>query len=138
MSKKHAEYEQRLILFLDFLGFKEVVAQTTKEPAHLRTVLRAIDNVRELGSEKSLHRSLRATHFSDSLVISYRIQEQSAVFWLLNQLVYPIIQLPGRGFLLRGAITAGPLLHTKEYLVGPAMVKAYRMESKEAKFPRVI
>jgi hypothetical protein len=49
-----------------------------------------------------------------------------------------VIRLAGRGYLVRGAVTIGPLVHTDRYLVGPAMVSAYEIESKHAKFPRVI
>lgn len=35
-------------------------------------------------------------------------------------------------------VTVGDLLHTERHLVSPAMVKAYELESKVAKFPRVL
>lgn len=78
------------------------------------------------------------THFSDSVALSYRIDETSAVFWMLNQIAMAVIQLASLGFLVRGAVTVGRLHHSAETLVGPAMVAAYQMESKEAIYPRVI
>lgn len=71
-------------------------------------------------------------------MLSYAVRERSAVFVLLLDIAFAIIDLAVRGFLVRGAVTIGELVHTKKYLVGPAMVKAYEMESKEAKFPRVL
>lgn len=136
---KHPKYAQRLILFLDFLGFKEIVDGTVGDAGRLDTLLGAIDHLYEIGSDdKDLYSSARATTFSDSVVLSYGVREQSAVFNLLLDIAFAIIGLVNRGFLVRGAVTIGELIHTKKYLVGPAMVKAYEMESKEAKVPRVL
>ncbi len=41
-------------------------------------------------------------------------------------------------YLLRGGITKGKLIHTKEYLFGPAMNYVYKLESELAIFPRII
>jgi hypothetical protein len=135
---KHPQYEQRIVLFLDFLGFKEIVDGTVGSTTNLDVLLSAIDHLYEIGDDKDLYASVCATTFSDSVVLSYAVREQSAVFHLLLDIAYAIIGLVARGFLVRGAVTIGELVHTKKYLVGPAMVRAYEMESKEAKFPRVL
>jgi len=136
---KHPKYEQRIILFLDFLAFKEIVAGTVGNAKNLDTLLGAVDRLYEIGDDdKDMYASLRATTFSDSVVLSYEVRERSAVFSLLLDIAFAVIDLALRGFLVRGAVTIGELVHTKKYLVGPAMVKAYEMESREAKFPRVI
>ena len=136
---KHPKYEKRIILFLDFLGFKEIVEGTVGNATNLGTLLGAIDCLYAIGSDdKDLYSSVSLTTFSDSVVLSYGVREQSAVFNLLLDIAYAIIELASRGFLVRGAVTVGELAHTKKYLVGPAMVRAYEMESKEAKVPRVL
>lgn len=136
---KHPKYEERVILFLDFLGFKEIVEGTVGNPTNLDTLLDAVDRLYEIGDDdKQLYDSVSATAFSDSVVLSYAVRERSAVFNLLLDIAFAIIDLAARGFLVRGAVTIGELVHTSKYLVGPAMVKAYELESKEAKFPRVL
>lgn len=131
-------YENRLILFLDFLGFKEIVDRTMTDSELLERVLVAIDEIGELADDSAFRKSQRVTQFSDSIVVSYHVNEESAVFWLLNQVAFCIINLVGMGFLVRGAITSGDMLHSDRYLIGPAMVRAYELESKHAKYPRVI
>jgi len=42
------------------------------------------------------------------------------------------------GFYLRGAATVGNLIHDTACVFGPALIRAYELESKEAKFPRII
>ena len=130
-------YERRLILFIDFLGFKEIVAGTEDDPAALRRLVAALNDVGRIG-EGATFRSQRVTQFSDSVVLSYRVNEPSGVFWMLNTMALTVISLAGRGFLLRGAVTIGALHHTRRHVVGPAMVRAYEMESIEARHPRVI
>jgi hypothetical protein len=136
MKPPEPVYEPRLILFLDILGFREIVADTAKNPDALRSLLAAIDVISEFSDDPD--EGKQVSQFSDSIVVSYALTKQSAVFHLVNDVALTIIQLAARGFLLRGAITAGPLIHTERYLVGPAMVRAYEMESKEAVYPRVL
>lgn len=130
-------YEDRIILFIDFLAFKEIVDETESDREALRRLLHAMDALAEIGRDTSIQ-SQRVSQFSDSIVVSYRIDEVSGVFWLLMEMAWAVIDLANRGYLLRGAVTFGPLFHSEHHVVGPAMVKAYLMESKQAKYPRVI
>jgi len=131
-------YEDRIILFIDFLAFKEHIDRTASEPAFLQKVVDALQELREISMEEEVFGSQQMTHFSDSVVLSYRIEETSAVFWLLTQIELAVISMAGMGFLVRGAVTVGPVLHTKELLLGPAMVAAYKLESEVARYPRVV
>ena len=77
------------------------------------------------------------TQFSDSLVISVdddthgREALQNALFILTSNLI-------GFGFLLRGGVTRGELFHDSGLVFGPALIDAYKLESKVASTPRVI
>lgn len=135
--RRKPRYQRRLILFIDFLGFKELVAGTEHNQAALHRLIAAMDDIGRIG-EGATFKSQRVTQFSDSVVLSYRVTEESGVFWMLNTMALTVISLAERGFLLRGAVTIGELHHTGRHVVGPAMVRAYEMESKEARYPRVI
>lgn len=135
--QRPAAYERRLVLFLDFLGFKEIIGSTVKEPENLTRLLSALDLIGRIGDD-STYKSQRVTQFSDSVVVSYRVGERSAVFWLLHAIAVTVINLADRGFLVRGAVTIGDLHHDDKHVVGPAMVQAYELESQVAKYPRVI
>ena len=136
---KKAKYENRVILFLDFLGFKELVDQTVQQPDFLNKLISAMDIVRQIGQDNAAFlKSQRITQFSDSIVVSYDVGETSAVFSLLNNIAFAVIHLAEKGFLVRGGLTVGDLLHSSRHLVGPAMVEAYRLESKIAKVPRIV
>jgi len=135
-DKQEPRYEKRLVLFLDVLGFSEIIDSTAKKPETLVKLIKALDELRGIHVDRSVLK--RVTHFSDSIVVSYRIDKQAAAFSLLSGIAFGVIRMVEHGYLLRGAVTIGDLYHSKDHVVGPAMVKAYRMESKEANYPRVI
>jgi len=131
MAQRKLTYENRIILFLDFLGFKEIVERTEADRQYLHNLLDAIDLLHQVGRDDAeLSKSQRITTFSDSVVLSYAVHEESAVFYLLTDVTFAIIDLAIKGFIVRGAITLGKLIHTNKYLVGPAMIHAYELESK--------
>lgn len=135
------KYENRIVLFLDILGFQD----------HLnKTVDKKKDNEDEI---QKLYHSLQlinwfagindgsnkiATQFSDSLVISFKPDSKNEFLNLLDDIIRLIIALVQNGIICRGAISYGKLIHTKEIIFGPALVDAYLTESKAAMYPRVI
>lgn len=138
-KRRLLRYEQRVVLFIDFLGFKEIVERTTNDNSLLENLVAAMDRIGAIGlGDEEFAKSQRITQFSDCIVVSFHVDERSGVFWLLNEIAFCVIDLLERGFLLRGALTVGDLLHTGKHIVGPAMVAAYEMESKVAKYPRVL
>ena len=96
-----------------------------------------MDRLGEIG-DSTILASQRVTQFSDSIVASYRITEPSAVFHLLNAIAFCVVDLAHMGYFVRGGVTAGQLYHTRKHVVGPAMIDAYRLESKIAQVPRVV
>lgn len=143
MTHKPARsYQHRLIAFLDILGFREIVEGTVEgRPAagpRLSQLLTALKTMRNAQNDEARDGDKQVTHFSDSLVVSYRADATSGVFDLLLDLYYVVIEALHTGVLMRGGIALGELIHTPEVLVGPAMVKAYELESKHAGGPRVV
>lgn len=131
-------YEQRFILFLDFLGFKNIIRETVSDEKRIAEVIDAISIIKDMGGSKDSLKSKVVTQFSDSIVISYRCDEPSAAFDLVSEIGFALVRLVERGFLVRGAVAIGDLIHTEQYLLGPAMVEVYELESKCAIFPRVL
>lgn len=151
-KKAPPKYEERLCLFLDILGFKSIIANSVAEKpessysfrrldvAGIHAALRAIDRTIKQ-SDSTVggveNTSKQVTQFSDSIVISYLMEERSAVFDMLYDIFILQIELIQRGILVRGAITSGPLFHDAETIFGPALVEAAELE-KLALYPRVI
>jgi len=91
--------------------------------------------------------SPQITTFSDHIVISYRIGNDSSekedrvivtalgsatklIAWLADEAMK-------QGFLIRGGATLGPLVHDNDIVLGEAMVEAYDLESRVAIYPRI-
>jgi len=143
MTQKPARtYQRRLIAFLDILGFREIVEATaagrSAAGARLSLLINTLQTMRNAQNDEARSGDKQVTHFSDSLVVSYRADATSGVFDLLLDLYFIVIEALHTGVLMRGGIALGELIHNPEVLVGPAMVKAYEIESKYAGGPRVI
>lgn len=80
------------------------------------------------------------TYFSDSLVISAPEGDVIASQLVIDLVIKLKIKMwSDHNLLIRGGITLGKLTHIEGGpLYGPAMNRAYYLESKEAKFPRVL
>ena len=146
------KYEQRIVAFIDILGFSDIVNDTIDKKNgedienkinDVVSAYRVIHDILDL-NEKSDKLSSRSNQskkvaiFSDSIVISFKFEEPSEVFFTLMELKWLIMQLLSNGWLCRGAVSLGKLNHTDEYVFGPALIEAYLLESKAALYPRII
>ncbi len=141
-------YQNRFVIFIDILGFKEIITSTTdKEGNDVLEAITSIINAMKLTSQlyndgdelqNDFTKSKRVTQFSDSIVVSFEIGKLEDVFIAIEKTKLLILELVYKGFLCRGGMALGKLLHTDEYLFGPALVEAYELENKAAIYPRVI
>jgi hypothetical protein len=134
----NAKYEERIVLFVDFLGFKSLVAETIQAPCKLQKILNALERLSKIKDDDGLLKSQGFSQFSDCVVLSYRVDDRSAIFWLLSEIELALIDIAEAGYLLRGAVTIGELYHSNNLVVGPALVEAYKLESTVAKYPRIL
>ncbi len=139
------KYEDRIVCFIDILGFKDHIKRTNtkddEENTHnIKNIISAINAIRYFNDidKQEDNEGKQVTQFSDSLVISFLSNEESGVFYSLLSIMWTQISLAKHGILCRGGIVRGKLVHTEKYLFGPAMVTAYTLESKAALYPRVI
>lgn len=129
--------EDRIIAFIDILGFKNLVNHAEKTNNYqliCSTILNGISDFESLDR----HADFQFTHFSDSFVLSLRSFDPNESMRFLIYLQDLINLFLAEKVLLRGGITVGKVIHTKKILLGPGMIRAYELESKFAKFPRVI
>ena len=88
---------------------------------------------------KSMH-PVTITYFSDSLVLSAKADDIISSQMILDMLAKLSIKIwSEHSLLIRGGITKGKLIHIENGpLFGPAMNKAYYLESKLAVNPRIL
>lgn len=103
-----------------------------------------LENVREaariFAANLNTHSPVDVNYFSDSLVISARADDVIASQMVLDLLTkLSAMMWMSHKLLLRGGVTLGKLIHIENGpMFGPAMNKAYYLESKLAKVPRFL
>ncbi|KAA5535607.1 hypothetical protein [Paenimyroides baculatum] len=84
--------------------------------------------------------SIITTHFSDSIVLSINLEIDMyamSLFEYIGRLIYRLWK--DFHILIRGGVAVEGLIHENNgVLFGPAMVKAYDIETNLANFPRII
>lgn len=136
-------YEKRICCFIDILGFRNHIEDTVKgsnedNAEKIESIKNILDLSKRMTDDSGFSKSKVVTYFSDSIVISYNFSEKSQLYYTLMDLLYVSFELANKGYLVRGGVTIGKLIHTKELIFGPAMVSAYDLESKKAKYPRIL
>jgi len=159
-------YEHRIVAFVDMLGISDrLLAKDSENFARTihtvasaltgkrSTVFFALPHVRtgreiEIQFDRPVGSGDRMTTLSDAIVMSFPVEEREnqfavgsrslpilrcldAVFWLQRGLL-------SLGIRTRGGICRGQILHSRNFVFGEAMVRAYRLESRVAVFPRAV
>ena len=137
-------YKDRYIVFIDILGFKDIVNKSNndnKKAEEILENLKCIERIKKENDEifelTSINR--RVTIFSDSIIISYPLlhSESGCFLSLVLDIIYITIELLDKGVYIRGGMTYGKLYHENNICFGPAMVEVYSLE-QEAIYPRII
>ncbi len=132
-------YPEKIVTFIDILGFANLVQRIGHDPALHRKVTRTLAWVglfRSSSEESGTAQSkLQITTFSDSVVITGDASELHSIFWTSLMLQ---AELLGIGVLLRGGISVGRVVHEAHVLYGEGMLRAYALESKVAVYPRIV
>lgn len=149
MEENQYIFQDRVVIFIDVLGFQEKLKEFEHE---------AIANVEKKGEEfyisskvnqfittfknvvSSLDKdNLRYYLFSDNICITIDYSENKdlliTVLFKLCDLFYAFAQ---KGYFLRGGIDVGKFIDEELIAVGIPLANAYLIESKQAVFPRIV
>lgn len=145
-KRRNVPYERSLLTYLDVLGFREIVR--TKTP---NDISRSIRIVRESVQPKRFKTHMpevpeeQYTNFSDLSIIwtplsgNGRLARPGCVYSQILRMVHAQASLVfDEAILLRGGITVGDVARSYGQLFGPAVVRGYDLESKVARFPRIV
>lgn len=154
-------YESRLVAFVDILGFSNMVADSERSGEGLSEIFGVINDYSSENWLSSMfsgfsrgdalpmqgadfnslhdHYPVLVTQFSDSFVFSARLADEHACRYFPILLGGLIEKALSYGFLVRGGVAAGLLIHhSNGPLFGPAFLKAYELESKIAVYGRIV
>lgn len=137
------EYRICYVAFLDVLGFKNIVNEKTCKD--ILEIYKKIENrpfmqIMHKGEELIDSDSVQLKIMSDSICIYVEKTAKNALFALVEtcalfQAHLAELQEP---IFLRGAIVLGEIYASGDKTFGPGLTKAYLLEEKVAKFPRII
>jgi hypothetical protein len=162
MTTMAPAYEDRLLAFVDVLGWADLIRRTVAEPELIGAVDGAAQRIsfapadaRQSNTMSLVHSralacyfgtdddlderipDLRITHFSDTYVVSSPATERDAaqLVGFVSKISTDMLTL---GHYVRGAIVRGLIRHSDGILYGPALIDAYQIEQHVAKYPRII
>ncbi len=134
-------YEDRLVVFLDLLGFSKMVLE--RQDDDVEFAINLIPDMMKTHQGNVLRDDLQVTIISDSIILSVKAEPDEILKDLFNICV--IVgrlqhELALNGYYMRGGISVGKMIHDSEknLIVGPAYIQAYELENKKAKVPRVV
>jgi hypothetical protein len=147
VDKKPLSYRPSIVTFIDILGFRSIV---DRMPAHdIYEIVKRVQRhagstdeeaVRESGLIEEINWT-RCVFFSDSVVrvrpVDAKYRDGSLYYEILD-LVHAQAELAHQGVFIRGGLTIGDIHQGNDVIFGPAMVRAYDLESSFSNYPRIV
>lgn len=132
---KNVELEYRVVGFFDILGFSSMVSEDSRlsEPKYLPIMLEVLESIE--GDYKK--GELDVQIFSDSIIVSAPLSPINIVNVIEAAAKLQRLFLQSE-ILLRGGIAFGKHYATSNVMFSQALISAYNIESKIARFPRIV
>lgn len=136
---------EHVVAFLDLLDFRDITTRMFgDEPDLFPKVINAFAGItrytevinRIAESSPNSFGPIATTVFSDSIVVSS--PGPNSFDGLANHVLNIIADLFENKMLCRGGVAVDRLYHTGGTVFGPAMIRAYQLESEVAVYPRVV
>lgn len=138
-----AQYDPTLLTYFDVLGFREMVKALDADS--ISEILGRFNRLSNPGVAESQHWGQKIHSFSDLAVRTVPIRkrenmpsEQGLLYWELLDLAFIQAELIEKEILIRGAMTVGNICMERGLIFGPALIRAYELESKVAIYPRIV
>jgi hypothetical protein len=129
-------YSIKYVVFLDLLGFSELVKRSGADVLERHRLVEALRLVRDTLCENQPI-DFRFTYFSDCIVIS-AVYSPHALWQLFQSVEVLTCNLLQYDILLSGSLTVGPTHHSRDFVFGTAVTEANKMERKLAVNPLVL
>lgn len=130
------DYREKYVVFLDLLGFRELVKKIGQDVLERNRVVEALKVVRDTLCQNDAI-DLRFTYFSDCIVVS--AERTAHALWEICQsielLTFNLLQYD---IFVRGGLSVGFTHHSKDFVFGTAVTEAYELESRKATQPIVL
>ena len=144
--------EPRIVCFMDILGFSKMIDEYEENDTStvlqdiqkaFKQALDILKNSHQYSPNKEQIEFLEYKTFSDNICISLPYFDNETDFLANLNLVITFVRglqysLMGLGFFTRGGLSMGSYYSDDNMIFCKALVEAYHLESKKAKYPRII
>jgi hypothetical protein len=138
MAAEERDYEMRYCAFLDILGFTDLIGNIGKGDIGFQIVRELLKKVHEPSKwDTAGAADFRATTISDAIALSSSYSE-SGLSVLVDTICRLVLGALEEGYFMRGGLCRGLLYHDSDMVFGEAFIKAYRLESSVARYPRIM
>lgn len=130
--------DYHFLAFLDILGYSNMVKSDLEGPAGEEKYFQKLIQLhKETNLLKNENLNFTLIQFSDSIIISAPYNPKT--FHAFSKLIAEYqFKLLANGIPIRGGITYGKHFYENDFLFSSALIDAYNIESKLARFPRII
>jgi len=137
--QRNPVYERRIVAFYDFLGWRSKIDEAGDDPEKIGNLRRMIlrHSIALHGQRQFSAPDTKVSTFSDNIVVSLPVNQVNVVHLLTTLGAFQFASAGG-GFLVRGGVTVGKIHHDELSVFGPALNRAYEIESRIAVFPRIV
>jgi hypothetical protein len=135
-----AAYEERYCAFVDILGFTDLIGDIKAGKVQfdaIRNLLQQIHSPRNSQVVGVGDTDFQAQSISDAITLSTRLTI-SGLSVLVDTIERLSLDALHEGYLTRGALCRGLLYHDKQMVFGEALISAYKLETRVAKYPRIM
>jgi hypothetical protein len=133
---RNPTYERKVVAFYDILGWRAEIESADADQKKIGDLRRLILQHSRM-SRLPVESPVNVSTFSDNIVIS-SIPHKDVTPYFLREMAGIQLMTASMGFLLRGGIAVGDIIHDEEVVFGPALNRAYELESNVAVYPRIV
>lgn len=129
------DYSDKLVAFIDILGFRNYVFQNAeKSKDKIKLINDVLNHAINIVTNNSSEDTFSVKLFSDCICISSKSEN---IHYLILELAYIQCWFSMHGIFLRGSLTRGLHYESPNIIFSQALIKAYDYE-KTAIYPRII
>lgn len=133
---KECDYSDRLVAFLDILGFKQLIqgdkASTMRSINFIDGRIKRVLSILHEQHGKTFSTKL----FSDCICVSCEYSSEN-VFSIIYELAFIQLYFSLEGIFLRGALSRGNHFENERMIFSQGLIAAYELE-RSARYPRII